>query len=126
MSTLIFCLLYCVDTNETYQEGDIRLVDGDSNSEGRVEVYHNGLWGTVCDDFFDLDDARVACRQLGFSDVISWESSFGYEDANGPIGIHSVECGGNESQLLDCSFRDDLETYVCFHFEDVRVTCSGM
>lgn len=101
-------------------------MDGDSKSEGRLEVYHNGLWGTVCDDFFGLDDARVACRQLGYADVVSWEDSFSYADANGPIGIHSVQCNGDEDRLLNCSFRDDLDTYLCFHFEDVRISCSGM
>ena len=116
---------YHVDTTDVFKEGDIRLVDGDSDSEGRLEVYHNELWGTVCDDFFDLDSARVACRQLGFTDVLSWESSFGYADANGPIGIHSVQCDGDEESLLNCSFRDDLDTYLCFHFEDVRISCSG-
>ena len=116
---------YHVDTTDVFKEGDIRLVDGDSDSEGRLEVYHNELWGTVCDDLFDLDSARVACRQLGFTDVLSWESSFSYADANGPIGIHSVQCDGDEESLLNCSFRDDLDTYLCFHFEDVRISCSG-
>ena len=52
----------------TCDYGELRLVGGESEKEGRVEICVGGLWGTICDDNYNRPDARVICRQLGFGD----------------------------------------------------------
>ena len=87
-------------------DGDIRLVDGYSSDEldGRVEIYYNGQWGTVCDDSWDDDDARVVCRQLGYSGNVGAARSGGtYGQGSGPVYLSNVDCWGYESKLTDCS-----------------------
>ena len=50
------------------EDGNVRLSGGKHYREGRVEVCRNQQWGRVCDDFWDVNDATVACRQLGLSE----------------------------------------------------------
>ncbi|XP_071505117.1 scavenger receptor cysteine-rich domain-containing protein DMBT1-like isoform X1 [Diadema antillarum] len=106
------------------EEGNIRLVDGSSPREGRLEIFHNNKWGTVCDDQWGLPDALVVCRQLGFADVEEPNTLF-YQTATGsqPIHLNDVECLGHESRLADCS-HSGWGVSNCDHSEDVRLRCS--
>ncbi len=66
-------------------EGSLRLQDG-SRSYGRLEVYHNNQWGTVCDEAFNQPDADVACNQLGFVRAHCW----GKVEQFGCVCVHDV------------------------------------
>ena len=61
---LLFCFVFCFIA---CTQGDIRLVAGSASNEGRVEICNNNEWGSVCDSGWDINDARVACRQAGYS-----------------------------------------------------------
>ncbi|XP_058626312.1 galectin-3-binding protein A-like [Onychostoma macrolepis] len=103
------------------QEGRVRLV-GDLPSSGRVEVYHDGQWGTVCDDGWELAEAQVVCRQLGFPGAISVTTGGRYGEGSGPIWLDDMNCKGSESSLSDCSFKGWGVT-DCSHKEDAGVVC---
>ena len=60
---------FSVTSDDCNTEGTVRLAgeDGNSTTEGRVELCLNGEWGTLCDDHWDVSDARVVCRQLNLT-----------------------------------------------------------
>ena len=104
-------------------EGDVRLVGGSTDQEGRVEIYHNGEWGTVCDDRFVSDDAAVVCRQLGYTGgEAHTRAAFGA--GTGTIWMDDVQCTGSETRLADCPFGG-WGLHNCRHSEDVGVSCGA-
>ncbi|XP_052762777.1 adhesion G protein-coupled receptor L3-like isoform X1 [Mya arenaria] len=102
----------------------VRLVDGPTNYEGRVEVYINGRWGTICDDHFNADAASVVCRMLhiNVTDATVIPEGF-YGEGNGTIWLDDVRCLGNESSIADCA-HGELGRTDCKHYEDVGVMCA--
>ncbi|KAK5856246.1 hypothetical protein PBY51_007854 [Eleginops maclovinus] len=108
-------------TNPVLQEGDVRLFGG-GVSEGRVEIYHNGKWGTVCDDSWDMAEAQVVCRQLHFPGAKSVVIGKNYGKVSGPIWLDDLSCTGTESYLSKCAFTSWGVT-DCSHKEDVGVIC---
>ncbi|XP_078449585.1 uncharacterized protein LOC144931634 isoform X3 [Lampetra fluviatilis] len=105
-------------------ECGVRLVGGAGPHEGRLEVLHNGIWGTVCDDEFDLADADVACRSLGHRGAINFHDSARYGQGEGPVWMDALECDGSERSLSDCAFSG-WEISDCNHDEDVGVVCQA-
>ena len=104
-------------------EGDVRLVGGSTEQEGRVEIYHNSEWGTVCDDRFVSDDAKVVCRQLGYTaGEAHTRAAFGA--GTGTIWMDDVQCTGSELRLADCPFGG-WGLHNCRHSEDVGVSCGA-
>ena len=104
----------------------LRLVGGSSYNEGRVEVYHIGEWGTVCDDGWSYIDAGVVCRQLGFG---SSGSSYGgayFGQGSGSIWLDSVTCTGSETTLFSCGHLGIGIIRSCSHYEDAGVRCYGI
>ena len=98
------------------------MVGGASDSEGRVEVYHNGEWGTVCDDGWDITDANVVCQQLNYSRATSAPGQAYFGAGSGPIHYDEVACTGTESRLSNCSHLG-IGVHDCGHSEDAGVQC---
>ena len=95
----------------------------DLASEGRVEVFYKGMWGTVCDDNWDLDNANVVCRQLGFAGAVAANKSAAFGRGQGPIWLDEVQCTGDESSLMECR-NNGWGINNCNHDEDAGVMCT--
>ena len=87
-----------------------------------MEIFYNGNWGTVCDDYWDIRDARVVCRQLGFPDAVSAPHGARFGRGSGEILLDNVDCSGGESVFMNCS-HSGWRIHNCGHSEDASVIC---
>ena len=87
-----------------------------------MEVIHNGVWGTVCDDGWDLNDAQVVCSELGLGKVTAAQHEAFYGQGSGQIWLDDVNCVGSEDTIGNCSHRG-WGVVGCSHSEDASVEC---
>ena len=100
---------------------------GATDNEGRVEVYHNGEWGTVCDDGWGINDANVVCRQLGYSRAISAARQAFFGRGRGPIHYDNMGCTGREARLADCPHRGiGIHRSLFYAGKDAGAVCDSM
>ena len=134
-----------VTINEGPPGGAIRLCSGTAastctdvsealatrNTQGRVEVINDGVWGTVCDDYWSNDDGQVACTQMGFAGAerVFWNSHFGGAAKGTRTWLDNLRCVGDEKDLFDCPRRGGpaVGDHNCNaggrHVEDAGVRC---
>ena len=92
---------YCNST-KVYNPG-IRLVDGTSYINGRIELERNGQWGAICGNRWTNENTKVACRQLGFLGVTRYHFDAA---SSGSVLIGNVRCSGDEESLWRCQYYE--------------------
>ncbi|KFM62898.1 Lysyl oxidase-like protein, partial [Stegodyphus mimosarum] len=104
------------------REGTIRLVGGKTSSEGNVEIFHVGQWGSICDDEWDLREGHIVCKTLGFLNAskVTHNSEFGRGRRR--IWMDNLYCKGEETKLENCRF-DGWGSHDCSATEAAGVAC---
>lgn len=105
--------------------GALRIVGGPNTTTGRLEIFFNGLWGSVCDDGWSHAEADVACRQMGYAGgraIDQRTGLYGEADEDVPIWLDEVACAGTEARLDQCSALE-IGDSDCYHEEDAGVAC---
>ena len=88
-----------------------------------MEVHHNGEWGTVCDNGWDLNDAQVVCSELGLGNAVVAGNDAFYGEGSGQIWLDELQCIGTEWTIRNCTHKGwGVEN--CDHEEDASVNCT--
>lgn len=102
----------------------MRLVNGATANEGRVEIFYGGRWGTVCDNLWNLADANVICRALGFENATEALGGAAFGQGTGPVMLDEVQCTGTEPSLASCRSLGWLKSN-CRHDKDAGAVCAN-
>uniref|UniRef100_A0A671VT53 Soluble scavenger receptor cysteine-rich domain-containing protein SSC5D n=1 Tax=Sparus aurata TaxID=8175 RepID=A0A671VT53_SPAAU len=103
----------------------IRLMNGTNRCNGRVELFHDGQWGTVCDDKWGMQEAAVVCHEMNCGNALSVKHNAFFGRGRDQVWLDDVECSGHEKSLVDCPHRG-LGEHNCDHNEDAGVVCSAL
>ena len=122
---LLFLSFIVVSSTPVATEPAVRLVGGKHESEGRLEVFHDGEWGTVCDNRFRYQSADVVCRELGYEQAQSIRSNSYYGRGTGNVWMDRVKCSGTEASLVQCPHNGwgNVNSRCNSHRDDVGVKC---
>lgn len=101
---------------------EVRLVGGTAPHEGRVEILYNGVWGTICHDYWELPEANVVCHQLGFDGAVLALHSAAYGEGTGVIWMDDIHCIGIETAISQCAHQG-WRVMNCAHNQDASVIC---
>ncbi len=118
---VLILLVILLSLSRAQNEGDVRLI-GPTEFQGTVGVYHNGEWGSICDDSWNYIDADVVCRQLGFDKASRPWYKAHYGQAPGPIWLDQMHCSPNDQRVSDCS-SNGWGIHDCRKREDAGVDC---
>ncbi|XP_055045873.2 scavenger receptor cysteine-rich type 1 protein M130 [Misgurnus anguillicaudatus] len=100
----------------------VRFVGGVNNCSGRVEIFHNKVWGTICGNSWDMLDAQMACMERGCGNPIATTPTVNYGQGTGQIWMDGLGCTGREASFKNCPFNGWGVT-SCTHTGDVSVNC---
>jgi hypothetical protein len=93
------------------------------NGTGRVEIFYRGQWGSICDNGWDMNEAEVVCRELGYSYTVRVLKRDEVPVGVGKISLDDVVCSGTERNLMAC--HSDWSSNRCNNSEVAGVECSS-
>ena len=106
-----------------------RLAGGKLPNEGRVEVFHNGVWGSICTVSWDLNDANVVCRSMGLpaaTYALGYNNGFqGSYSSNIKSWLTNLHCTGHELSLIDCPHPGlgNIPSWCSYYRYQAAVVC---
>lgn len=97
---------------------------GATEAEGRLQIYLNGIWGSVCEKGWGSKSSNVVCRELGYVRAVRTVQGtlYKYND-NVPVWLSDVQCQGTEKRMAECP-HGPIGTHTCSHDHDIGIICS--
>ncbi|XP_052772761.1 uncharacterized protein LOC128211759 isoform X2 [Mya arenaria] len=99
----------------------VRLADGTSKYDGRVELEENGVWGLVCPQYFDFNDGNTLCRMMNMS-LLKYFTGSKHGPGNGPVMFDHIGCSSYHNHIKDCTYYTPLK--YCYSTDTVSLLCS--